>query len=366
MAATLRRAIIRGLMPVKRSSKSATERAGVSLVSLRVEQDLGWIFREQPIVDVGIDAHVEMVESDTPTGALIGLQIKTGPSWFKEQTSDGMGIVFRGDLEHLEYWLGHSLPVVLVLVDPSTQDCFWQTVNPATAERTGTGWKLVVPKAQRLDVSTAPFLKAVVSENSYRRGLSQLVIHKPWIELASGDGELLLEADEWVNKSSGRGSLRLISRDTDGNESVVQDWPFVMFPGMVYADILEHLFPWALMVVDEEKYDEAEQGAWSDECGAWDNEEGEYLFHTKTLSEWQQSRPRIRPYEVEAGELARFKLVMVPNALGEGFLALDRFLSTGQPPNPHIEDDDTDYRYGLKAAAQRVGVKIKMPGDPDD
>jgi len=47
-----------------------TERIGVNAVERIVLDDLGWIFREQLIVDLGIDAHIELVEHE-PTGKLV-------------------------------------------------------------------------------------------------------------------------------------------------------------------------------------------------------------------------------------------------------------------------------------------------------
>ena len=41
---------------------STTERIGVNAVEHIVLHELGWIFREQPIVDMGIDAHIERVD----------------------------------------------------------------------------------------------------------------------------------------------------------------------------------------------------------------------------------------------------------------------------------------------------------------
>jgi hypothetical protein len=53
-----------------------TERLGVAEVGQIVQRDLSWIFREQPAFDVGIDAHLEQVDENFPTGKLIGAQIK--------------------------------------------------------------------------------------------------------------------------------------------------------------------------------------------------------------------------------------------------------------------------------------------------
>jgi hypothetical protein len=55
--------------------------------------------------------------NNEPTGKLIALQIKTGASYFRPKGDD---FVFYGELRHLEYWTRHSLPMFLVLHDPSS------------------------------------------------------------------------------------------------------------------------------------------------------------------------------------------------------------------------------------------------------
>ena len=43
---------------------------------------LNW--REQYVADFGVDAHIEVVVDDyKPTGKLFGVQVKTGPSYFR-------------------------------------------------------------------------------------------------------------------------------------------------------------------------------------------------------------------------------------------------------------------------------------------
>ena len=75
---------------------SKTDRIGIQAVGEQFER-AGYIFREQPISDYGIDAQIEVVEGEIVTGELIALQIKTGTSWFQESTPQGY--VFRGDNE---------------------------------------------------------------------------------------------------------------------------------------------------------------------------------------------------------------------------------------------------------------------------
>ena len=64
---------------------SNTERIGVFTTGLIFTKKLKWVFREQPIVDVGIDALVEEVKESNPTGKFIAVQIKTGSGNFHEK-----------------------------------------------------------------------------------------------------------------------------------------------------------------------------------------------------------------------------------------------------------------------------------------
>ncbi len=53
---------------------NATERVGIYQCGIRAEEQ-GWLFREQPVNDIGIDAHIEYVEDGEPR-QLLALQIK--------------------------------------------------------------------------------------------------------------------------------------------------------------------------------------------------------------------------------------------------------------------------------------------------
>ena len=99
------------------------ERIGVSKIQLLVNREFQWIFREQPTDDYGIDAHIEIHNGMYATGKLIALQIKSGPSYFQEIKDNN--VVFRGDVKHLSYWTKHSLPVIIVLYNPITDECIW-------------------------------------------------------------------------------------------------------------------------------------------------------------------------------------------------------------------------------------------------
>ncbi|MEG4044065.1 DUF4365 domain-containing protein [Microcoleus sp. Pol17_C1] len=157
---------------------SRTGRIGIAGTQLIFER-LGCIFREQPIEDYGIDAHVEFIENGQATGKLIAVQIKSGDSWFKEK--NGNNIIFRGNNEHLEYWQNHSLPVIVVLYKDSENSAYWQAVNNNTIQRTQKGWKLLMSLERKVDSHALEQLKKlsqkIISAREYTELSLQDVSH---------------------------------------------------------------------------------------------------------------------------------------------------------------------------------------------
>ena len=122
---------------------------------------LDFAFREQSISDYGIDAHAELIESEQPTGQLLALQLKSGPSYLSETCDDGY--VFRTDKDHVEYWQDHALPVLICLCDIDTKTIYWQVVNTDTATSTGKGYKFTVPAAQTIAPSSTDALRSLLT-----------------------------------------------------------------------------------------------------------------------------------------------------------------------------------------------------------
>jgi hypothetical protein len=146
---------------VKADDRHFVERQGVALVQSLAVTDLRWLFREQAVSDVGIDAHLEIVVDGRATGRLLALQIKSGESYFREPVPDGF--VYRGDLEHLDYWLNHSLPVFVVICKPGTREAYWQVVSNQTVMRTNGGWKMAIPSANRFQADAVGELHAIAA-----------------------------------------------------------------------------------------------------------------------------------------------------------------------------------------------------------
>lgn len=123
------------------------ERIGVSYCSL-IAAKTKWLFREQPIDDIGIDAHMERTDKDGKVQQILGLQIKSGESYFKENKNDY--IVFRDiDNRQYNYWTTNTLPCIVVLYNPLNDMCIWQKLTDETIKKTcggtGKGYYVNVP-----------------------------------------------------------------------------------------------------------------------------------------------------------------------------------------------------------------------------
>lgn len=141
------------------------ERVGIHRTALVFLEDFGWIEREQPISDFGVDMHVEIVDDGNPTGQIFALQIKSGSSYFREETATGF--IYRGDNRHLEYWLSQSVPVLIILYEPESKSIFWEQVISSKVSKTESAWKIEIPKSNLLDKSESGLLKIYNNPNHY-------------------------------------------------------------------------------------------------------------------------------------------------------------------------------------------------------
>lgn len=313
--------------------KARSERAGVSHCEKTIS-NLGMIFREQPISDFGIDAQIEIYNEieEYASGKIVALQIKSGASYFSESNNDH--VVYRGSNKHYNYWLKHSLPVILILFNPETEECIWEHINPQTAHKTKKGWFVNVPRSKKLAQCKHLIEEIATNQSEYEKRLHTLLLAKPWMQAIGEGNRVILEADEWINKTSGRGSVTLKIESYDGCEHIVINWPFVHFGLENYAEVFAQLFPWADFDVDHELYDDIEQEEYITNNCPYDSEEGVYLFTDSPefdadFEEHSDSLPRIRPYCIEAGEVASYRLALSLNHIGEMFLELDQFLENG-------------------------------------
>lgn len=112
---------------------------------------MGWDVTSAPEADVGTDLYVLVIDSRLfDAGLLIGAQVKTGDSYFSEAGRDDSGEItgwwFRDDdREHIDSWLAHSLPHLIVLHDEEAGKSYWAHITTGSVVSTGKGAKVFVP-----------------------------------------------------------------------------------------------------------------------------------------------------------------------------------------------------------------------------
>lgn len=139
---------------------SNTERIGVNETDRIVTKYIGWIFREQPIVDVGLDAIIEQSEEGNPTGKFIALQIKSGEGNF--HISD-KNLTYYVSYIHYNYWLSLNIPIILVAHLPKTEKTYWQHICRSNLKKTKKRWKIEIPKKQEFNEKSKGKLTKILS-----------------------------------------------------------------------------------------------------------------------------------------------------------------------------------------------------------
>lgn len=296
------------------SRYDSTERIGVNEVERIVLSELDWIFREQPIEDMGIDAHLERVQEGSPDGKLLALQIKTGSSHFKEKKDS---YTYYGKIVHLDYWTGHSLPVVLVAHLPETNQTYWQVINEETVTRTGKGWKVEIPKSNVFGKNSIEQLAELFEGTPEQQRFRKLAIDEPLMRHIADGGKVSLELEEWVNKSLGRTPVKVYIYNKEGEEVLAKEW-FQYYTGFSVRELSIALFPWCHPVIDGEFYEENGDGSdeedWREALSRATDEDNGIYYHEDTDA--------IYPYTEAAGEVEYYRLELKLNELGRAFLVV--------------------------------------------
>ena len=256
---------------------NSTERMGVYHCGKIAEKN-NWMFREQPIDDIGIDAHMELVESTGKPKQLVALQIKSGSSWFKEKKDDY--IIFRNiNNRQYNYWTMNSLPCIVVLYNPDDDMCIWQKLTKDTIERTnngkGAGFFVKVPLSQIfLDDSSNEKLLTFTNLPEHITNYNFLLSQKKFMQIIQNGGQIKLHSMEWIHKSSGRGNTELIVND--GKTIQKYSYPY-WFPFTPYTMVFPQLFPWANFSADEDFFEENDKNLWREYHCYYDKEDNEWL-----------------------------------------------------------------------------------------
>lgn len=137
---------------------------GVHLVAAKFED-----FRWGPVInephDLGTDIFVQVWPRGFDVGVVIGVQVKTGNSYFGKPEGDPSAPdgwwYAEATKDHFDYWTGHALPHLLVLHDDQNGISYWVHLTADAVEDTGKGAKVLVPSQNTLDAAHVDALLAV-------------------------------------------------------------------------------------------------------------------------------------------------------------------------------------------------------------
>ena len=134
-------------------------------VTRAVHRELGWIFRRTPQeTDHGIDGYIDLVSKEGyVTGRSIAIQVKAGPSYFKQRTTRGW--TYNGALRHANYYLNSPVNVILTIVDCDAEQCWWAHFDPTETIETSKGWGIEIPSEQKLDRSAKQLLEELAGDH---------------------------------------------------------------------------------------------------------------------------------------------------------------------------------------------------------
>lgn len=121
--------------------------SGINLVSSIVNNELKWIFRKNhDEYDFGIDGYIDIVTNDgNVTGQSIAVQVKAGNSFLKHKSNNGF--TFYGETKHLNYYRNSQIPILIIICDPDTRNCWYVVFDEYKTEPTTKNWKINIPKS---------------------------------------------------------------------------------------------------------------------------------------------------------------------------------------------------------------------------
>lgn len=225
-----------------------TERIGVNAVERIVTKELEWIWREQPVADFGVDGQIEVVDHDgAPTGFLLAVQVKSGPSFFRGTRET---IPFYVDEDHLKYWDQHALPVILVLHNPDDGQTLWQWADLKTARRTKRRWCIDLPRTKGLNATSEAELRDQVWTDDSAGLRRRFAFDREFMKkFQDRDGFVTIE--KWVNKSL---QYREIEIRFDNPDKDLPDYEIPIMATWHYEvpELMQHFFPWLDYTYHEE------------------------------------------------------------------------------------------------------------------
>lgn len=148
------------------------ERLGVLETGIIFTKELFWIYRDQPLVDVGIDALIEESENGNPTGKFLAAQIKSGKGNFYE---NGDKLIHYVSNVHHHYWLNLDLPIIIIAHLPEENITCWEFINEKKLTKTDKQWKIEISRDKILSKESKAELQQIIKSNIQSDFLTQFL-----------------------------------------------------------------------------------------------------------------------------------------------------------------------------------------------
>jgi len=296
-----------------------TSRLGLSELSL-LFSSVGWLFREQLFEDIGIDAQVEILENNLPTGKIIAIQVKSGESYFVEQNENG--IIYRPDVKHVEYWLKYSIPVIIVLYNPCDKMLLWVPVHQDTIKKTEVNYKIEISKEAILNKETYLVLRNVFKLNYQENRMMKLLLDYPWMKMIKEGEVVYAEFEDWINKSLTRTSIKIYCHSRNGYKEFYIPQHYA--PRHSIFDIVQNFIPWADYEMDIDGYREHKEEEYEYLCSRYDRED-DMTYYTEPFEDFYEEPEDIVPIE-EGDEIDLYRVVLKLNDIGESFLIIAKYI----------------------------------------
>lgn len=176
-----------------------TDRRGVNAFENFTLNTLNWISREQSIVDLGVDIHIEQVVNGDSTGKLIAIQIKTGLSNVKiNQNKDFDYYMSR---VHYSYWLSYAIPVIIVLYDPEKNILYWAPIFKRNISKTKkNNHKITIKKTSTCTQDTISDFNEIIALYESKSFIGDMGSLTDKEEVGNYLSELLLRCSESLQK----------------------------------------------------------------------------------------------------------------------------------------------------------------------
>lgn len=170
------------------------ERLGVLESGLVFTKQLKWIYRDQPLVDLGIDALIEEAIEGEPTGKFLAAQIKSGKGNVYESK---FSYTYYISNIHYEYWLNLDLPIILIVYIEELDKLYWEIISKENIEKTDKKWKLKLSKKKELCIESKSDLESIIQSNIKGEFVKQFLSGKITEEKISE----ILEGTQEINSS---------------------------------------------------------------------------------------------------------------------------------------------------------------------